>query len=411
MSEWLRRLPDGTVTQRNPFTGIEVWTVPGRGNRPIETAPADVREVDPSAPEDFCAFCETRMLETTPEKARIVGGAAATVLENLLPGDLERTRPDFRVFGNLFEIVSLEYWKANHGYRIPERARRHQAAYLDDPAGREHLRRLLAVVNGNGSGAETGPAEATERFFGGCHDVVAARRHLVPGATRTDMHASSGTLTPDEHAEFVELTVRAMRRLYDENPFAAYVSVFQNWLRPAGASFDHLHKQLVTIDVVPGTIRREQEALDRDPDLYRRDGIEHALDHGLLIAENDHAIAVAGVGHRFPAIVLYSRTSRADPSSLTAAELRGVSDLLHACHAATGPLVPTNEEWHTLPERAPWRIVLKWRVSTPAGFEGATGINVNTIDPWALRDRVVPRLTELLRQGRIAGDIRVGTAS
>ena len=71
---------------------------------------------------------------------------------------------------------------------------------------------------------------------------------------------------------------------------------------------------------------REQEALDRDPDLYRRDGIKHALGHGLLIAENDHAVAVAGVGHRFPAIVLYSRTSRADPSSLSAAAAKRLWD-------------------------------------------------------------------------------------
>jgi hypothetical protein len=56
----------------------------------------------------------------------------------------------------------------------------------------------------------------------------------------------------------------------------------------------------------------------------------------------------------------------------------------------------------------PWRIVLKWRISTPAGFEGATGVYVNTIDPWGLRDRVVPRLAELRAQGRIA-HMAVGT--
>ena len=81
-------------------------------------------------------------------------------------------------------------------------------------------------------------------------------------------------------------------------------------------------------------------------------------------------------------------------------------------------MVPVNEEWHTRPpgvdEPMPWRIVLKWRISNPAGFEGATGIFVNTIDPWTLRDRVAARLTELRAEGRIAemalgaecGDVR-----
>jgi hypothetical protein len=50
----------------------------------------------------------------------------------------------------------------------------------------------------------------------------------------------------------------------------------------------------------------------------------------------------------------------------------------------------------------PWRILIKWRVSTPAGFEGGTRIYVNTIDPESLRDRVVPRLFQLKNEGKIA---------
>ena len=34
-SSYLMRMADGTIKQVNPFTGTEVWTVPGRGNRPI----------------------------------------------------------------------------------------------------------------------------------------------------------------------------------------------------------------------------------------------------------------------------------------------------------------------------------------------------------------------------------------
>ena len=31
-------MPDGTVKQVNPFTGTEVWTVAGRGKKPITNA-------------------------------------------------------------------------------------------------------------------------------------------------------------------------------------------------------------------------------------------------------------------------------------------------------------------------------------------------------------------------------------
>jgi Domain of unknown function (DUF4921) len=49
----------------------------------------------------------------------------------------------------------------------------------------------------------------------------------------------------------------------------------------------------------------------------------------------------------------------------------------------------------------PWRINLKWRVSTLAGFEGGTKINVNPISPFTLRGRMVDALVGLRSAGRI----------
>ena len=90
-----------------------------------------------------------------------------------------------------------------------------------------------------------------------------------------------------------------------------------------------------------------------------------------------------------------------------------MSDLIHACHAATGTDVPCNEEWYHKPPDVdvpmPWRVLIKWRVSTPAGFEGGTKIYVNTLDPESLRDRVVPRLFQLRAQGRIAPMMKIAT--
>ena len=60
-------------------------------------------------------------------------------------------------------------------------------------------------------------------------------------------------------------------------------------------------------------------------------------------------------------------------------------------------------------EPMPWRIMLKWRVSTLAGFEGATKIYLNTIDPMTLRDKVVSQLHALRDQGRIAASLRIAT--
>lgn len=408
----LLRLSDGTVKQRGPLTGTEVWTVPGRAHRPITVVHEDRHRLAAGEARRLCAFCEDRQLETTPEKARLVrtpGGYEQ--LDRVGADALSDTVAEFRRFGNLFEIVSAEYWRENYGFRQPSDVVRWADEYLSSPVGRAHVERLVALRDA-ASGTETDLEAGALDLVGGSHDVVVARRHVRDDAEWTDDLVASGALTPDEHAAYVSFTVDALTRIAAAQPHARYVSVFQNWLRPAGASFEHLHKQLVAIDEFGPQVSREIGMLAGDRTLYQREIADLAVREGLVVAANEHAVAFAGVGHRYPAFEVYSRSRAHLPQAHAPEEVRGMSDLLHALHAATGVHVPTNEEWHYRPAGVhapmPWRIVLKWRISTPAGFEGGTKIYVNTIDPWLLRTRAVAALTELRDAGRIAGGIRIG---
>ncbi len=406
----IRRLPDGTVKQIGPLTGTRVWTVPGRANRPLGLVREDVRRLSPGEERRLCAFCVDRYLETTPEKARLVGPRFEEV-RRVPAHALNDTVAEFRRFGNLFEIVSAEYWRENHGFRQPTPIVQWAEEYLSDPVGRVHLEKL-AEIRATAAGTETSLEEAALDLLGGSHDVVVARRHVVDGATTDVELASSGTLTPDEHAAYVAFTVQALTEIQAAQPHAVYVSVFQNWLRPAGASFEHLHKQLVAIDDHGPQVDHELRLLSHDRDLYQHEIADLAVSERLVVAATDGAVAFAGVGHRYPAFEVFSTSSANLPQDHTDAGIRAVSDLLHALHAATGVHVPTNEEWHYRPPGAPWpmpwRVVLKWRISTPAGFEGGTKIYVNTIDPWELRRRTVATLRELRDAGALADGIRIG---
>ncbi|WP_149202205.1 DUF4921 family protein [Actinotalea subterranea] len=418
--EPLVRLPDGTVKQVSPLTGTVVWTVPGRAGRPFSTPSGERRAIDPDRRDALCAFCPARYLETPPEKARLVrlpDGRWET-LRDVQARDLDATVADVRRVPNLFEILSVGYWRANHHHEAPVEACERAARYLADPAGRAHAlavveRRLRAGGMSDARWAAIGQdarlAHAAD-LFAGTHDVVVARRHVVDGARYEDELAGAGTLTPDEHARYLAFTVDAMPSLYSAQPHARYVAAFQNWLRPAGASFDHLHKQLVAIDEHGPRLEEVLARTRRDPGLLGR-VLAHAQAHGLVVAQDEHAVAVAGVGHRYPSLEVYSTSTHHRPWEHTPAEVRGFSDVLHALHAATGPAVPTNEEWHHRPvnvdDPLPWHVVLKWRVSTLAGFEGSTKINVNTLDPVGLRDRVVAELLRLREAGLVA-PLRVG---
>ena len=415
---YLTELPDGTVKQRNPFTGTEVWTVPGRGNRPLGLPHPHARSLTPSDLTHACAFCVGRYLETPPEKSRVLRDAAGwRVVEAVQAHAALDTVAEFRRVPNLFEILGYEYWNQNHGFTLPAAVRRRRDVYLASAEGRAHVAAVMAAkLRASGLDPTLLPEdhllERATGFFGGGHDVIIARRHFVDDATTDAELASSGTLTPDEHARFIAYAADAARDGYAQNRHARYVVVFQNWLRPAGASFDHLHKQVVAVDEVGG----QQEAVLRrvadNPNVFNDDALNVAVAQGLVIAANAHCIAFAGFGHRYPTIEVYSTSATCEPWSHTEAELRGVSDVLHAVHAALGADVPCNEEWHYRPAGVtaamPWRIMVKLRVSTLAGFEGATKLYLNTVAPATLRERLVPRLLELRATGTVSGDLAIG---
>ncbi|EWT02364.1 UTP--glucose-1-phosphate uridylyltransferase [Intrasporangium oryzae NRRL B-24470] len=421
MIEPLVRLPDGTIKQVNPLTGTKVWTLPGRAARPIGVPTRTPLPIDPADHDRHCAFCAGRMLETTPEIARLVRpNGSWKELRGLLAEELHDTVAEFRLIPNLFEILSYDYWNLAHGFEPTPESQARRAAYLSTPAGHAHVAALARIrMRARGAaGADAEPlAEADlEReavgLFAGNHQVVIARRHFVDGATDDTQLAGSGTLTPEEHWKYVEFTIEAMRDLYRDNACARYVSVFQNWLGPAGASFDHLHKQVVAIDELGSQKEREVRRVRKEPDVFLRWGAQYAAEQGLVIARAEHAVAFAGVGHRYPALVVHLLDGGPRPWELSTDQIRDFADLVHACHAATGVHVPSNEEWHHKPPSVdvpiPLRAVIKWRISTLAGFEGGTKIYVNTIDPWTVRERTVTRLRELRDAGALSDRITVG---
>ena len=327
----LTTMADGTIKQINPFSGTEVWTVPGRGNRPLSTATKDPTELTPHDFTHSCNFCEAHALSTPPEKARIVRDDAGwRILKNLLPHELAATRAEFRRVPNLFEIVSYNYWNKNYGYVMPDEQQRHMERYLGDPAGREHVFDTVRTrLRASGKSADVSEEELlalAPAYFGGGHDVIIARRHFVDDATDSSQLASSGTLSVDEHYAFISFTIASMHELYDRNRYAPYVVVFQNWLAPAGASFDHLHKQLVAIDERGVQGEMELAKLRQNLNMYNEWGVNYAFYNNLVIAENDEAILIAGIGHRYPTMSIYSKSAATHPWDMSDTE---VLSLIH----------------------------------------------------------------------------------
>lgn len=414
------KMPDGTVKQINPYNGTEVWYVEERNRGPaINRPPEEPETLDRHIPEDYCHFCGSQYLFCTPEKARLTLGKDGVwrKIYRIAPEEMSLCCADFRRVGNLFEIVTYDYWNKNYRYKMNKTNQDWKKRYLDSKAGYEHVMNVLKLKMER-IGIDFGKMPEKERldransFFGGCHELILGGRHYKNGAKFRHELCSSGELTEEEHYQYIKFTVESIVDIYQQNPFVKYVSVFQNWLRPAGASFDHLHKQLVGLDEWGVHNEREIAELSKNPNLYNDFSINFALAYSLFIAENDYAIALAEIGHRFPTIAVYSKSDKGRPFEQTYEETRGMSDILHAIHVVISSQTTCNEEWYYSPFdsncNAPWHISIKLRVHTPAGFEGNTKIYINPISPQKLTAEITKALRDKRNKGLINKGIRIG---
>ncbi|MGD0338657.1 MAG: DUF4921 family protein [Bacteroidota bacterium] len=419
-------MPDGTVKQINPFAGTEVWSVPGRGSKPLSNEiPPNAKRLEHKEIEDYCSFCQSRYFETPPEKARLV-------LENgnylyrphLSPDQYFSSVAEFRRVSNLFEIVTIDYWRKNYSYRLTAENKAARDEYIANPSGLNHILNILSYKMKMSGKSEqyidSMPLDEklamADAFFGGGHEMIIARRHYKLNTQWDSELFSSGEMTREEHYQYFRFTIDAMRKLFENNRYIRYISVFQNWLRPAGASFDHLHKQLVALDEWGESISQQIRMVREDPNVFNENGANFGAQLNLVFAENDFAIATVGIGHRYPTIEIFSKSYNCRPYEHSDDEIRGMSNLVHACHAAMGSQISCNEEWYYTPIDAvykmPWYIMLKWRVNVPAGFEGGTSIFINPLTPLEIRDKMVPRLYKLRDEGivnnfRVAEECRI----
>ncbi|MDH7515742.1 MAG: DUF4921 family protein [Bacteroidota bacterium] len=415
-------MADGTVKQINPFTGVEVWTVSERGNRAANGEPdgPPPEPLERMSPEGYCSFCESRLLETAPEKSRVVRrGDCYVTLHHVMPEQQSQEAAEFRRVANLFEIVSINYWRQNYNYKLSPQNIQWKDQYLSSPLGIRHVMGIIdQKLKLSGKSDEEIAAVSpdvkltlADAFFGGGHEIIIARPHYRSDAQTTADLFSTGDMTDEQHAEYYHFIIDALVDIISSNRYVRYISVFKNWLRPAGASLNHLHTQIVAIDEWGSSIDRQVKMLVADKNVFNTYGPNFAGLHNLVFAENDFALAFVGIGHRYPTVEIFSKSINARPYEHQPQEIRGVSDLVRACHAAIGGSVSVNEEWYYTPIdcifKMPWHINLKLRMNVPAGFEGGTSIFINPLSPVDLRDRLVPRLYQLRGEGRINPSIRI----
>ncbi len=342
--------PDGPGPEIriDQLTGLRTILAPGRAARPDAFSPA----APVSAPDaaEKCPFCEGREDRTPPEvwANRPGGGGADT------PGWTQRSVP------NLYPALTGEDSRGGAAGGLPDSGLSSSA----DPL--------------RSSSRTSEPELFRNAPAAGTHEVI------VNG--------------PEHHTRLIELgpdgiagAMSAWRtRIAAHSPTASQVHLIVNEGQLAGASLEHSHAQLYALPFVPAEIARERERFTAYHErtmgshLVEDIVVEEIRRRDRLVAVDSEAVMFCPWSSRSP---FELRIVPRSPEPRFEADERGAGMLFRALQAfeqVFGTTPQLNLWVRTAPrgcEEFHWRLDLVPRLTTRAGFELGTGVDINVYPP------------------------------
>ncbi len=341
-----------TELRIDQLSGLPAILAPGRAERPegFKLAASEPKGAE------MCPFCEGREDRTPPEvyATRPGGGAPDT------PGWTTRVVP------NLYPALSGDSGEPRASGATTGEAG--AFASSGDP--------LLA------SRRAGEPDLFASRPAAGTHEVlISSPRHV------TALHE----LDEGQFAAAVA-TWRARMRAHAH---ASYVQLIVNEGGGAGASLEHSHAQLYALDFVPAAVARERERAGAYAERTQGGGllsdvlVEEVRRRERLVAIDDEAALICPWASRSPfeLRVVPRREARSFAEDEAGAAM--IHQALRLLAQRFGRSPELNLWVKTAPrgaERFHWHVDIAPRLSIKAGFELATGVDINTYPPERAAD-------------------------
>ncbi|HEX2128332.1 MAG TPA: DUF4921 family protein [Solirubrobacterales bacterium] len=302
-------------------------------------------ELKPDAAER-CPFCEGREERTPPEvwALRPGGGEADT------PGWLVRSVP------NLYPVLG----GADAAGSAPREA---------------GLASSIDPLRAAGRGAE--PSLFGSQPATGAHEVIVS----------SPKHATSLAQLGDEQ---LAVAVDGWRERMRAHGDAAYLHLIVNEGPDAGASLEHSHAQLYALGFVPAEVARERERTSAYHErtlgshLLGDVAVEEIRRRERLVAIDDDALLICPWASRSPFELRVIPREPAPRFEEDAAGTGMIATALRALAGALGSLPQFNLWIRTAPRGAgefSWHLDLLPRLTTRAGFELGTGVDINVYPP------------------------------
>lgn len=224
----------------------------------------------------------------------------------------------------------------------------------------------------------------------GSHQVIVTKKHNEPVALQSIATVEAS----------LEVFIDQIKRLY-EDPKVAYVQVFHNHGRDAGASIIHPHYQILATPMVPPHVHAEllgcYHYYQNNKSCVYCDIIDEEVKvKDRLVYESEHFVVVSAYASRSPFETwILPKKHGARFEDMSKDELTHLSFVLKVTlgqlytKLSDPPLnfyvhtMPKTREAHSMHEEKSfhWHLTIFPRITIWAGFEYATGIPINPVPP------------------------------
>ncbi len=224
----------------------------------------------------------------------------------------------------------------------------------------------------------------------GSHQLIITRDH----------NKNFADLSPEMATKVFEI-IQACHVMAGKDKCAEYVSSFLNWGVSSGASIAHPHYQVLTLPIVPvhaiNSLRGAHKYYAKHHRCIRCDIIKNEKkSRARVIEENAEAIAIAPYASKYPLEVsILPKKHISSFRNAPPAVVKGVALLLqsvmkrikkyandpdlnfyvHDAPLSQGNYRRRDYQYHH------WHVEVVPKISTTAGFELSTWIDINTLDP------------------------------
>lgn len=343
--------------RQNPITKAWVLMAPARGKRPDQYKTYSVMYGVPEI-DKLCVFCEGNE-QRNPEIGRYTTKDYELMHTNLKNGN---STPPFFPPLKIKNQISNDWELRVIPNKFPS---------LEHVTTYQHKEFYVSA-----SGA-------------GDHEVIITKKHNEPIALQS--------ITTIELS--LRLFIQRIEAL-NKHPETAYVQIFHNHGRDAGASLIHPHYQLLATPIIPPHIHDELMGCQHYFNVHKSDVYGDIIKEELalktrIIHEDEYFVVLSAYASRKPFETwILPKRQCARFEQMTEAEIYHLSFVLKA---VLGQLYvklsdpPLNFYIHTMPllkesktynEQAfRWHLTIFPRITIWAGFEYATGIPVNPILP------------------------------